>query len=54
MNYSPEAAFQTKEEIVAMQEKKLQETIAYLNEHSPFYKEFLYKAPFNQSQITNI
>ena len=38
MNYSPEAAFLSKEEIVAMQEKKLQETIAYLNQYSPFYK----------------
>lgn len=51
MKYSPEAAFLTKEEIVALQEKKLQETIAYLNEHSPFYKEFFSKARFNPSGI---
>lgn len=51
MNYSPEAAFLTKEEIVALQEKKLQETIAYLNQYSPFYKEFFSKARFNPSGI---
>jgi len=51
MNYSPEAAFLSKEEITAMQEKKLQETIAYLNAHSPFYKEFFSKARFNPSGI---
>jgi phenylacetate-CoA ligase len=51
MNYSPESAFLSKEEIVAMQEKKLQETIAYLNQYSPFYKEFFSKARFNPSGI---
>jgi phenylacetate-CoA ligase len=54
MNYSPEAAFQSKEEIIAMQEIKLQETIAYLNEHSPFYKEFFSKARFNSRGIKTI
>jgi phenylacetate-CoA ligase len=54
MNYSPEAAFQSKEEIKAMQEIKLQETIAYLNRHSPFYKEFFSKARFNPSGIKTI
>jgi phenylacetate-CoA ligase len=51
MNYSPEAAFLSKEEIIAMQEIKLQETIAYLNQYSPFYKEFFSKARFNPSGI---
>lgn len=51
MNYSPETAFLSKEEITSLQEKKLQETIAYLNEHSPFYKEFFSKARFNPSGI---
>jgi phenylacetate-CoA ligase len=51
MNYSPETAFLSKEEIISLQEKKLQETIAYLNEHSPFYKEFFSKARFNPSGI---
>lgn len=51
MNYSPETAFLSKEEITALQEKKLQETIAYLNTYSPFYKEFFSKARFNPSGI---
>jgi len=51
MNYSPEAAFLSPAEIVAMQEKKLQETIAYLNRHSPFYKDFFSRARFNPSGI---
>ena len=51
MNYSPQAAFLSKAEITAMQEIKLQETIAYLNNHSPFYKEFFTKARFNPSGI---
>ena len=51
MNYSPESAFLSKEEIVTLQEKKLQETIAYLNAYSPFYKEFFSKARFNPSGI---
>ncbi len=51
MNYSPETAFLSKDEIIALQEKKLQETIAYLNQHSPFYKEFFSKARFNPSGI---
>ncbi len=54
MNYSPEAAFQSKEEIKAMQEIKLQETIAYLNEYSPFYKEFFSQAKFNSKGIKTI
>jgi len=54
MNYSPEAAFQSKEEIQAMQEKKLQETVSYLNRHSPFYKEFFSKAQFNPKGIKTI
>jgi phenylacetate-CoA ligase len=54
MNYSPEAAFQGIEEIKAMQEIKLQETIAYLNQHSPFYKEFFSRARFNPSGIKTI
>ncbi|HQW92763.1 MAG TPA: AMP-binding protein [Ferruginibacter sp.] len=51
MNYSPEAAFQSIEEIKSMQEIKLQETIAYLNTYSPFYREFFSKARFNPSGI---
>ncbi|MBK6633056.1 MAG: AMP-binding protein [Chitinophagaceae bacterium] len=51
MKYSPEAAFQSIEEIKAMQEIKLQETIAYLNTYSPFYRDFFSKARFNPSGI---
>lgn len=54
MNYSPETAFLSKEEITALQEKKLQETIAYLNQYSPFYKEFFSKARFNPKGIKTI
>ena len=39
MDYSTQTAFQPKEQIVQLQEKKLQETLAYLQQHSPFYKE---------------
>jgi len=34
--------------------QKLQETIAYLNEHSPFYKEFFSQAKFNPRGIKTI
>jgi phenylacetate-CoA ligase len=39
MKYFPEIAYQSKESIQAMQEKKLQEMVHYLSVHSPFYKE---------------
>jgi len=39
MMYSPETAFQAKDIVKAMQERKLQELIKYLEQHSPFYKE---------------
>jgi phenylacetate-CoA ligase len=35
----PETAYQQKNIVQMMQEKKLQELIAYLNQYSPFYKE---------------
>ena len=54
MNYSPEAAFKSKEQIKLMQDKKLQEAIAYLNEHSPFYKELFTQARFNVKGIKTI
>lgn len=54
MTYSPDAAFQSAEQIKAMQEIKLQETVAYLNEHSPFYKELFSKARFNAKGIRTI
>jgi phenylacetate-CoA ligase len=38
--YKPEAAYQPKNTVQLMQEEKLQQLLAYLNTHSPFYKEF--------------
>jgi phenylacetate-CoA ligase len=43
--------YQSKEEIAAMQEQKLQQLLAYLNQNSPFYKE-LFAA--NNIDITDI
>jgi phenylacetate-CoA ligase len=37
--YKPEAAYQPKNTVQLMQEEKLQQLLAYLNTHSPFYKE---------------
>ena len=54
MNYSPEAAFKSKEQIKLMQEKKLQEAVLYLNDHSPFYKELFTQARFNVKGIKTI
>ena len=54
MNYSPETAFESAAHIKAMQEKKLQETVAYLNQHSPFYKELFTKSGFNSKGIRTI
>lgn len=54
MNYSPEAAFESKEQIKRMQEKKLQEAVTYLNEHSPFYRELFTSARFNVKGIKTI
>lgn len=39
MAYSSETAFQSKEFIQSLQEKKLRELLLYLRSHSPFYKE---------------
>lgn len=54
MNYSTDAVFGSAEQIRQMQEKKLQETVAYLNEHSPFYKELFTKARFNVKGIKTL
>jgi phenylacetate-CoA ligase len=54
MIYSPEAAFQSPEQIKAMQEKRLQETLAYINKHSPFYKEFFKEAGFDIKGVKTI
>jgi len=54
MNYSTDAVYQSAEQIRLMQEKKLQETLAYLNENSPFYKELFTKARFNVKGIKTL
>jgi phenylacetate-CoA ligase len=54
MKYSADTAFKSREEIKAMQDLKLQETVAYLNEHSPFYKELFTKTRFNYRGIKTI
>lgn len=54
MTYSDEAAFKSAAQIKTMQEKRLQEAVAYLNEHSPFYKELFTKAQFNTKGIRTI
>ena len=54
MTYSPDTVFKSKEEIKLMQEKKLQEAVAYLYEHSPYYKELFTQARFNVKGIKTI
>jgi phenylacetate-CoA ligase len=54
MTYSPDTVFKSKEEIKRMQEKKLQEAVAYLYEHSPYYKELFTQARFNVKGIRTI
>ncbi|HTB52565.1 MAG TPA: AMP-binding protein [Ferruginibacter sp.] len=41
--YLPKAAYQSKEEIKSMQEKKLQDLLIYLQQYSPFYKDLFAK-----------
>lgn len=54
MTYSKDAVFQSAGQIKAMQEKKLQEMVSYLNEFSPFYKELFTKARFNVKGIRTL
>ena len=54
MTYSPDTAFKSKEQIKAIQEKKLQEAVAYLHEHSPFYRELFTQAKFNVKGIKTV
>ncbi len=48
------ATYANTEEIKAMQGKKLQELMTYLNEHSPFYKELFTKTRFNIAGIKTV
>ncbi len=54
MTYSPDTAFKSRKEIRAMQDKKLQEALAYLNEHSPFYRQLFSQAKFNVKGIKSV
>lgn len=54
MTYSPDAAFKSREQIRAMQDKKLQEAVTYLNENSPFYRELFSQAKFNVKGIKTV
>ncbi len=54
MNYFPETAYQPKDIIKAMQEKKLQELLRYLNEHSPFYKKLFSKTNIQPGNINTL
>lgn len=49
--YQPEIIFRPREENKIMQEQKLRELLAYLNEYSPFYKELF---ALNHTDITTI
>lgn len=52
--YSTSVSYLSPGEIKVLQEKKLQETIAYLNEHSVFYKELFTQSRFNSKGIRTI
>ncbi|MEO7265418.1 MAG: AMP-binding protein [Ferruginibacter sp.] len=54
MNYFPETAFQQKDIIKTMQEKKLQELLRYLNQHSPFYKALFAKSNIYPGDIITL
>jgi phenylacetate-CoA ligase len=52
--YNPRAAYQPKKIIQAMQEKKLQELVIYLNKYSPFYKELFAKNNIHAAEIKTL
>lgn len=52
--YATSTSYESPAAIKALQEKRLQETIAYLNEHSVFYKELFTKSRFNSKGIRTI
>ncbi len=54
MNYFQETAFQQKDIIKTMQEKKLQELVRYLNQHSPFYKALFAKTNIHPGDINTL
>lgn len=54
MEYSTQTAFQTKEEIQKRQELKLEETLARLGQHSPFYKKLFADNHINPSLVKTL
>ena len=52
--YSPGAAYQSRESTKQMQEKKLQDLLAYVNAESPFYKELFSKHAIDITQIRTL
>lgn len=53
-DWVPEIEKQSQADIVALQEKKLQEVLAYVNEHSPFYKRLFKEHNINVSAIKTL
>ena len=53
-DWVPEIEKQSQADIVALQEKKLQEVLAYVNEHSAFYKRLLKEHNINVSAIKTL
>jgi len=53
-NWVPEIEKQSQADIVALQEKKLQEVLAYVNEHSAFYKRLFKEHNINVSAIKTL
>lgn len=54
MNYFPEIAYKHKDEIVQLQEKKLQELVNYVYQHSPFYKALFAENHIDPADIKTI
>ncbi|MEO7313077.1 MAG: AMP-binding protein [Chitinophagaceae bacterium] len=54
MMYATEIAYSDPSTIKAMQEKKLQELVIYLTQHSPFYKELFIKHRIHASSIQTL
>ena len=54
MNYSTQTAWQSKADIQKLQEAKLQETLSYLQQYSPFYKQLFAGASINIASIKTI
>ena len=53
-DWVPEIEKQSQADIVALQEKKLQEVLAYVNEHSAFYKRLFKEHNINVSAIKTL